>query len=139
MTTLHLGVLDMPYARAGSKTTFDVAQILETRYGLMQAFLDMHAPVIAYEVENSLRGAIETVMMGGRGQPFASATEQIEVLFREALSMQSYDFRVPGVPTQAALAGVRHRFKRAYVRRDPRPSFIDTGLYQRSFRAWVDD
>jgi hypothetical protein len=38
----------------------------------------------------------------------------------------------------AALHGVSHRFKHPYARRARRPSFIDTGLYQNSFAAWVD-
>ena len=141
MPTLHLGVNDMPYARGG-KTTGDVADLLEERYGIMSAFVAMHEPVLNHVIENSLQGGIETALMGGGGGSAASylatATSEIEDLFKEALTMQSYDGKLPGVPTGAALAGVNHRFKHPYAKRDPRPSFIDTGLYQSSFRCWVD-
>jgi hypothetical protein len=141
MPTLHLGVTDVPYNRGG-KTTGDIALILEARYALMQSFVEMHAPVINHVVENSLQGAIETMLMGGPSGAatagLATATSEIEDLFKDALTMQSYDFKLPGVPTNAAQRGVNHRFKRAYAMHDPRPSFIDTGLYQSSFRAWVD-
>jgi hypothetical protein len=164
MTTLHLGVLDVPYgwgrttrgisaakamraAQRGAspsgagKTTGDVAEILEARYGLFSAFVRMHEPVIQHDIEQSIQGGIETALMGGPRHDMAgllaSATTNIEETFKDALTMQSYDYRIPGVPTGAALRGVSHRFKRPYARRDPRPSFIDTGLLQASFKAWV--
>lgn len=132
----------MPYAKAHGKTTGDVAQILEAKYGLMQAFVDMHRKVIEHEIETSMARTLETALIRGgklpRGGPLAGAMSEIEHLFKDALTMQSYDFKIAGVPTAAALAGVSHRFKRAYVRRPSRPSFVDTGLYMASFRAWVD-
>jgi hypothetical protein len=142
-TTMHLGVLEQPYGRAGSKTTFDVAEILEAKYRLFSVFVSMHEPVIQHEIDNALRGAIETAMMGGpvpvnAASALSGASSGIEELFRDAIDMQSYDGKIPGVPTGAALRGVRHSFKRAYVRRDPRPSFFDTGLLSASFRAWAD-
>jgi hypothetical protein len=142
MPTLHLGVNDMPYNRRGGMTTHGVAMILEARYGLFSAFVDMHAPVINHVVENSLQGAIETMLMGGgtgnASAGLATATSELEDLFREAIDMQSYDFKLPGTPTGAAQRGVRHSFAKPYARRDPRPSFFDTGLLSSSFRSWVD-
>jgi hypothetical protein len=141
MPTLHLGVVDEPYAKGG-KTTGDVANILEEKYGLFSAFVEMHAPVIQHVVENSLQGSIETMLMGGGGSAGASylstATTELEELFREAIDMQSYDFKLPGTPTKAALRGVKHAYAKPYARRDPRPSFFDTGLLSSSFKAWVD-
>jgi hypothetical protein len=50
-----------------------------------------------------------------------------------------------GVPTAAALAGVRTSLKKKKELKNPRkrslgrrPSFIDTGMYRDSFKAWVD-
>lgn len=155
MTTLHLGVVEQPYGQAGAKTTGDIAEILESKYGLFTAFVDIHQPVIEHELENSLAGAIET--MFGQRRPdfdrvranaFNSGMAAIEDMFRSAIDMQVYNGRLPGVPTQAALKGVRHSWKRPYKRRGgrrskvqpgtPRASFFDTGLFSSSFRAWVD-
>lgn len=142
MTILHLGVLDVSYAWGG-KTTGDVATILEAKYHLMQTFADMSERQIAAAVTSSLHGAMETIAMGGpsgkRGQAFAAAGASIETMFRDAIDSQAFDNRIPGVPTMAALNGVRHSRKRAYVKREPRASFFDTGLLASSFRAWVDD
>ena len=59
--TLHLGVVDQSYGHAGAKTTGDVAEILEAKYGLFSVFADMQGPGIASEIENSLEGALETM------------------------------------------------------------------------------
>ena len=155
MTTLHLGVVEQPYGQAGAKTTSDVAEILESKYGLFSAFVDIHQPVIEHELENSLAGALET--MFGQRRPdfdriragaFNSGMAALEELFRDAIDMQVYNGKLPGVPTQAALNGVRHAWKRPYKRTGrrrgkvqpgtPRASFFDTGLFSSSFRAWVD-
>ena len=62
----------------------------------------------------------------------------IEEMFRDAIDRRAYDGRIPGVPTQAALMGVRHSRKQPYKRGSSRASFFDTGLLSSSFRAWVD-
>lgn len=138
MPTLHLGVIDLPYGRRGGKSTGDVAEILEGKYKLFSAFVEMHQPVIEHVIENSLQGHIETIMMGGGStDPFNTAASELETLFKDSLTMQSYDHRLAGVPTAAAMRGVSHRKKHPYARSNsPRPSFIDTGLLQSSFKAW---
>jgi hypothetical protein len=160
--TLHLGVTVMPYSGAMSTapkaptskrgraakargygkgmTTGDVAAILEARYGVMKTFVDIHMPDITKALEKSVAGAIKNAMVGAPTP--VSITEQgmstIQASFKNFLAQREMDFRVRGVPTAAALMGVSHRFKHPYARRASRPSFIDTGLYQSSFRAWVD-
>jgi len=153
--TLHLGVLDQHYGQAGAKTTGEIGDILEGKYGLFSVFADMHGQQIQDEVTNALMGTVETMVMRPRADidrlranAFASATGKIEEAFRDAIDKQLYDGRIPGVPTQAALDGVRHSWKRPYRRRggrqsnvqpgQPRASFFDTGLLSSSFRAWVD-
>lgn len=154
MTTLHLGVVDIPYGKKGAKTTGDVAAILEAKYGLFTAFVEMHSKVIQFNIEQSLKGHVENMMMGApiksaAGAAFAQGMADIEFDFRDAIDKQSYDGKLPGVPTQAALMGIRHSLKSARARRQafvrggktvggPRPSFFDTGLLSASFRAWVD-
>ena len=162
--TLHFGVLDIPYVeqtppakkaplrrrprphkahakRYGSITTGDVAEILEAKYGVMQAFYDAHESDVLKDIENGLQGAIESFMMGAppRLDPFGSGISQIEDRFKQFLSTgEAERVGIPGTPTEAAQRGVSHRFKHPYARRAPRPSFIDTGLYQASFKAWID-
>jgi len=148
---LHLGVIDLPYANAprgkrakvsrGTQTTGDVATWLENRYGLMETYVRVHENVIADSVGDSIKGAIETLAMGGRidHDPFGTATSKIEDDFKQFLSSGEVDtVGIPGTPTKAAERGVNHRLKHPYRRRKARPSFLDTTLFQSSFKAWVD-
>jgi hypothetical protein len=64
---------------------------------------------------------------------------KVDQMFRDYLSAGEWEM-TSGQPTQAAQAGVSHRKKRPYAKSNkPRPSFIDTGLYQASFRSWMTD
>lgn len=156
MTILHLGVVDVPYTnapeekpgggrRSGTQTTGDVAQWLEDKYSVMQHYVDWDMQNIEQAVENSLAGALETFMQTGKpvGNPLMSATEKIQTNFKAFLTQNVVaTLGIPGVPTQAALGGTTHRKKSAKPSKKrkmkPRPSFVDTGLYRRSFRAWSD-
>lgn len=145
--TLHLGVIDQAYADASGKTTGDVAQILEDKYHIMETFAEeIGLDVIQKAIEQSARNAVETLILGGSRPGSNSANMsltleaegEIESAFKLFLSQQELDYTQPGVPTQAALKGVSHRFKRPYLKTNPaRPSFIDTGLYQSSMKAWT--
>ncbi len=153
MTTLHLGVMVMPY-RAKFRTkksgkvgkpvdTGMVAEFLEADYGIMQAFAreDVHGKDIVRAVENSLESALKSLSAGGPPDPpWAAGTGEIESAFRDFIDSQEAErVGIPGTPTKAALAGVNHRLKHPYRKTNPRrPSFRDTGMYVRSFRAWID-
>lgn len=164
MLTLHLGVIDIPYveppsapkrvakagrrprphksqsAKYGNLTTGDVAGFLENRYHVMELFWQLHEQEVADDFANSLSGALETFLMGGPANidVMGTATSKLEDRFKQMLSQRELDnLGYPGIPTEAAQAGVSHRFKDPYKKRPPRPSFIDTGLYQASFKAWV--
>ena len=132
-------------APSGGETTGDVAQILEDKYHIMEIFVEeIGADQIAKAIEHSAAVAIETLISGhGRNTPesFLSleAEGEIEDAFRLFLSQQEMDGTQPGVPTKAALAGVSHRFAHPYAKRAPRPSFIDTGLFQSHFKVWSDE
>jgi hypothetical protein len=143
---LHLGVLDIAYneppskGKAGSsgvQTTGDVATWLENKYGVMAFFVEKHQEDIADAMADAVAGAFETLQMGGppSSDLYGSGTNAIEALFKNFLTMREMDGQ-PGVPTLAALKGRSKRF--AGGRGPVRPSFIDTGLYQDSFKAWVD-
>jgi hypothetical protein len=140
MPILHLGVVDQPYQTG--KTTGDVAEILERKYKVMETFATAHEADIAGDLESSLEGELENLMMGSprSGDPFVAACSAIDNRFRKFLSMREMDrLGVPGVPTAASLAGYSKRFRQKQKKsRGPRPSFIDTGLYQASEKSWVD-
>jgi hypothetical protein len=153
VTTLHLGVINIPYVdaptgakgkrggktAANEKTTGDIAEILEDKYSIMETFWTKHQGEIIHELESSIAGAFESLMMGAPTQadPNAAGTSKIETMFKTFLSGREMD-GAPGVPTAAAMRGVNHRFKHPYARRAPRPSFIDTSTFENSFKAWVD-
>lgn len=154
---LHLGVIEMPYAAAetaaqrrarikrgekkpaGTVTTGDVATILEEHYGVMGHFFDAHKEDVVEALTEGVRGAIESIVAGAPPtlDPFGDATQKIQTSFHDFITRHEVErLGVEGVPTAAALAGKSSRFKKR--RGPPRPSFVDTGLYLNSFRAWVD-
>lgn len=148
--TLHFGVIDVPYSarartpaavrRAGTKTTGDVAGWLEDRYHPMEVFFEEKTDEIIGDLEDTLQGAIESMLLGAPPQlaPFGSGIAKVEDRFKQFVTTQEIEkVGIAGVPTQAARRGVSHRFKRPYKRRPPRPSFVDTGLYVASFKAWI--
>lgn len=149
--TLHLGVVDVPYSEPPSekpreksdrsRTTGEVAEYLENKYHIMEHFYEIHKKQIGDAIANSVAGALETMLMTSSPPALdinATAMGVIEKDFRNFLALKELDgLGYPGIPTRASIEGVSHRFK---SRRGPpgRPSFIDTGLYQKSFKAWVD-
>jgi len=133
-----------PAPAPSNVTTGDVAGWLEDRYHVMEIFFEEKKEDVAKALENSLAGAFETMLMGGNAAPSfsasASAESEIDSMFQDFLSNKEMErIGYPGVPTQAALDGVSHRFKRPYAKRAARPSFIDTGLYQSSFKSQLKD
>jgi hypothetical protein len=150
-TTIHLGVHDISYADRG-KTTGDIAQILENKYKLMEAYWWLREPVIIDKLTDSYGKAVEAILGGAdptRVNPAASAVSFIEKDFNQSLSGRLFDGWIPGVPTKAAEMGVSQRKKMPYAKykyrggkrtkvlRGSRPSFIDTGAFQSSFTVWV--
>lgn len=148
MTTIHLGILDVPYAerdsdrggkvKSGTQTTGDVAQWLEDKYDVMGNFVKAHEKDIADDMAESVAGALETLMTGGPvdADPLAEGMSGIETRFRKFLDDNEIaGMGVEGVPTAASLRGVNHRLK--VKKGTSRPSFIDTGLYQSTFKAWA--
>lgn len=142
---LHLGVLDIPYhnepgRNAPSQTTGDVAEILEHKYAIMEDFVRVHEDDIAKAMEQSLGDAFELLLKNAPPEPLTAGMSIIETAFRQFLLTQEVErIGIPGTPTKAALKGVNHRKRHPYAKSNPRrPSFIDTGTYETSFRAWVD-
>ncbi len=136
---LHLGVVDIPYAKDGTSTG-DVAEFLEKKFHIMDKFYNMNEDFIAKEIENSLAGELESIMMGKPegGDPFASAMNKTEQRFKEYITAEEH-----GIVTKARMGGtetVGSRFKRQYRKaRGRKTTFVDTGNYRKSFKAWVTD
>ena len=162
---LTFGVTDIPYAANGkippkvaqakkgkankplektageekAVSTGDVAEWLESEYHVMETFARMNEENIAKYLENSLAGSLENTMMGAppAANPYAGAESAIEDRFKQFLLLNEIEGSgIPGVPTTAAMKGVNHRLKSG--KGSPRPSFIDTGLYESSFVAKVE-
>ena len=144
MTKLHLGVVEQPYSEIPglehvAVTTGDVAEWLESKYHVYEIFFEEHVKDIANAMTESMAGSLETFMQTGVAplDPLLQAESVIETIFKAFLTNKEMEaLGYPGVPTRAALEGISKRFKN---HRGPRrPSFIDTGLYQASFKAWFD-
>ena len=124
----------------GEPTTVSVAQALEKKYHILELFYEDNAQAIADAFANGMLGQLENVIIGGplTANVFGTAESEIEESFRLFLELGIVEsLGIPGVPTQAALDGVNHRLKSG--RGERRPSFIDTGLFENSFRAWVEE
>lgn len=154
---LVFGVVDISYSDASggaATTTGHVAEILESRYHVMETFYVAREDKIADSLADSLSNAIADVVSGARrnSDPFQDGMRDIEREFRDFLDANEMSRIVAGLSegesaafdwsktfSSAANAGVRSRFKnRTGNDRSPRPVFVDTGLFQESFRAWVE-
>lgn len=154
--TLHLGVVDVPYVKAPSPrqrkatastvTTGQVAEWLENKYHIMEIFGTVHGQDIADDIGNSLAGAMESIEMGAPTtiNPFGAAEAKITQRMQDFLSNNEMaKLGYPGVPTQASIdramgRKVSARRKRVRSSNAQPVSFIDSGLYQSSERAWID-
>ena len=117
----------------------EVADFLEAKYQVIERFTtDNEKKIKAMAKAQSERNAHNVVK--GRKPNLQPLFDEIKQTFRTYITSKSLDGRVRGVPTLASLRGVNHRLKRPYAKKNPpRPSFFDTGLYVRSFKAWVDE
>lgn len=141
---MRLGVFDVAYSDPevkGAKTTGDVAEILEEKYHIMRTFLEVRENKIGKDVADAFRKAIEAI---GQGKPHAEKLDldysKIEAEFRDFLDAGEMEKIMPvSQPVMAARKGTNHRKKHPYAKKNKaRPAFIDTGLYQASFRTWVE-
>lgn len=138
---IAFGVLDIPYANDAKTTTGDVAEILESKYGVMAAFYESHSEKIADAMMEGLADQLAAFAAGAPmpSNPFAQGEADTEQMFRDFLSSAQIEkMGIPGVPTQAALDGINHR-KKVVRTGEKRPSFIDTGMYQQAFKCEVKD
>ena len=140
---LILGVVDVAYSGdKDAKTTGDVAQILEDKYHVMEIFYLENQEKIGEFLADGIAAQITALANGKKpsGNPFFSATQKIDERFRDFLDSGQMETILPITqPIAAAQIGVNHRKKKGYNKNhEARPAFIDTGLYQRSFRSEVE-
>jgi hypothetical protein len=125
------------------KTTSEVAADLEAKYKIVETFWEMEEENFIEVLEDAYADNIEEVIQMEQipkaGGISDTETDKIEKNFMQSLQSRRFDGVLPGVPTTAAQRGVSHLHRHPYAKRAPRPSFIDTGMYQRSFRAWVEE
>ncbi|HEE1740657.1 TPA: hypothetical protein R7D02_000888 [Klebsiella pneumoniae] len=135
MITFHLGVMDIPYEDENT-TTGDVAEYLEEKYQIMQTFFDRYGNDIADLMSKDIALSLENMFAGvpPAKDPLAESMSKVHDLFVGFLDNCEMN-GLPGVPTRRALEGISKRFKNK--KGPPRPSFIDTGKYQATMRAWV--
>ena len=143
MITLHLGVMEIGYSDAsGATTTGDVATILEDKYHVMRTFVELREEKIGDALAESMSNAIANLANGlpPSKNPAQGAEQKIETMFRDFLDADEMSGIFPKTQQiAAAQKGISHRKKHPYRKSNPRPAFIDTGLYQSSFRAWIGE
>lgn len=123
------------------KTTGQIAKELEAKYKIVETFIDMEEDYIFPLIEDAV---IDTTIARMTGQTPDSKinenlTTKIQARFRQDLSNRRFDGRIQGVPTLASIRGVSHLRQKPYAARGSRPSFIDTGMYQRTFGVEVKE
>ncbi len=135
---LNLGVIDVIYDYGDNpgQTTHEVAQDLEQRYRLFTHFFNMHQNEIIEEVGTEILYSIVNQIEHSIDSNVDMNLEQTKLTFHKFLENQELDGKVYGVPTKASILGVNSRLKKK--KGPPRPSFIDGGLLQTSFQAWVE-
>ena len=137
---LNLGVVDVAYTDGdGATTTGDVAGYLENQYHVMRIFLEENGDFIHERITNSVVGAIESIAQGNRVPKLdlKPAMGEIEERFRDSLDSGELH-RVLPQNHQVSDATLKTSSRKKVIKQDEsRQAFIDSGLYQASFRAWV--
>lgn len=153
---LNLGVLDIAYAgangKSGAQTTGDVAELLEQKYSVMETFFESRKEKISEWLAEAIADEIADLFAGKRpnSDPFMAAMQNTETEFRAFLDANEMAHLVAGLSEGEAAAfgpvsftgagnrGVNHRKKKPYAKENKaRPAFVDTGLFQASFRSWI--
>jgi hypothetical protein len=147
---LVLGVIDVPYEDgktttgdvADATTTGDVAEILEGKYHVMEIFYLERREQIEALIAGQAAAALQNLLTGSMqyGDPIFDVTQQIDELFRDFLDADEISAILP-ITQQitAAQIGKNSRKKSGYNKNnEARPAFIDSGLFQSSFRSWIE-
>ena len=141
---IHIGVIPLPepeYNKKTRVTTYDVATILEEKYGLFSFFVSDNIDTIASLITKNIQTSLHRHIQGESEDTATLDTAPSEMLgmLKRSLDSQAFDGRIAKVPTKAALKGF-HRLKKPEERYGPpRPSFEDTTTMYQSLRVWAED
>lgn len=138
MSKVVLGVVNLAYAdEEGGTTTHEVAEILEKKYGVMDVFVQAHRQAILDDVSKAYVTMLKRYLKTGSawGNHHEFPLERTDAAFRDYLSRDEWQ-KLTGRTIGAAQGGISSR-KKAGRYETARPAFIDTGLYRRSFRAFL--
>lgn len=134
---LSLGVVDVSYSdpdAKGAVTTGEVAEFLENKYHVMRVFYELHEKEIGQQIGVAVVERMESALQGNPMQSGDVKIDDLKKMFRRYLDAGEWE-RTSGQTIAAAKQGVSHRKKSK--KRGQRVAFIDTGLYQSSFEAWL--
>jgi hypothetical protein len=126
-------------------TAQKVAEILENKYDIVETFSAIYDEEISNIMKDGVSQVANNLLSGGKGTTTASMknlmkpyTNEVQNLFRQFLDHEEMNGLIEGVPTAAAMGGkLRGRGKVSRGGKQ-RPSFVNTGIYRASFRAWAD-
>ena len=155
---LNLGVIVVPEPNENGKDidSWQLGVELETRYGLFSNFYKLHQKDINTDIENALNLATKALIEGKTPERamayFSSAGDAITHKLHNFISLREIEnMGIPGVPTQAALEGltlrtktgkvikrVRKGMKYKQVIGERRPSFMYSGVFESSLKAWIE-
>ena len=156
---LGLGVIDVPEPEGGS--TYSVGMDLEKRYGLFSMFYNFREKEISELIAKDAAIGLEMMLKGESvsiASVFAVSADTISDKMHDFITNQEVEkvaamYGERGIPTQAALDGTSYRFEKgvtakrwikgkrgggkAVKKRNPRPSFIYSGVFEASLKAEI--
>lgn len=136
---LNLGVLDVGYtAGTTPTTTAKVARILEDQYHVMESFYELHKREIHEALNDAVLGAVGDMLADAQPR-FNLPLDTIKRQFNDYLDSGEWE-QVSGQYIEAAhnRHRVHHRDGSTEMSRRSNRAFVRTGLYEQSFRAWID-
>ena len=139
MSKVELGVVDVAYSdEDGGVTTYQVAKILEQKYHVMEVFYNAYQKKIAEEVQRKYAMMLRRYLKDGKtwGEQTELPMDDTRALFSDYLDRDEWQ-SITGRTILAAAMGKSNRKKDKAYYPGSRPAFIDTGLYRRSFRAFL--
>lgn len=134
---IHLGVqMDVYY---NGVPTPVVAMALEEKYKVMGVFVKKNRDFIQDAAVREMTGQMNRLLKGTdvKDLDFTQTCNKIQTLFKKYIKDNEWE-QLTGNIIEAAVRGVKTRKNgKRVVTHVPRPAFLDTGLYRKSFRAWT--